>query len=132
MLVMLLRFTLSITLVGLPLTGHSEDWPMWRGARMDGTSLDKGFPQSADGTQNWSVEVPGAGHASPIVLGERIFLTSCLPDTEERVLQCFNRDDGKLLWQSVVLKSALEGKHRLNSHASSTPATDGERVFTAF
>ena len=132
MLVMLLRFTLSITLVGLPLTGHSEDWPMWRGPRMDGTSLDKGFPQSADGTQNWSVEVPGAGHASPIVLGERIFLTSCLPDTEERVLQCFNRDDGKLLWQSVVLKSALEGKHRLNSHASSTPATDGERVFTAF
>lgn len=110
----------------------AEDWPMWRGPRMDGTSLDKGFPTTADGTEQWRVEVPGLGHASPIVVGDHLYLVSCLPDTEERVLQAFDRSSGELEWQSTVLKSPLEGKHRLNSHASSTPACDGERVFTAF
>jgi outer membrane protein assembly factor BamB len=43
-----------------------------------------------------------------------------------------DRNSGRVVWESVVLKSPLEGKHRLNSHASSTPATDGERVYTAF
>lgn len=99
---------------------------------MDGTSLDTGFPVTAVGTMQWRVEIPGLGHASPIVLGDQVFLVSCLPETEERVLQCFDRRTGEILWQSVVLKSPLESKHRLNSQASSTPATDGERIFTAF
>jgi outer membrane protein assembly factor BamB len=110
----------------------AEDWPMWRGPRLDGTSLDKGFPTSAEDAEIWRSEVPGLGHASPIVVDNRIFLASCLPESEERVLLCFNRSTGDLAWQSTVLKSPLESKHRLNSHASSTPACDGERVYTAF
>jgi len=61
-----------------------------------------------------------------------VFAVSCDGKTEERLLICVDRVSGKGLWESVVLKSPLEGKHRLNSHASSTPATDGERVYTAF
>lgn len=100
---------------------------------MDGTSLDHGFPESmTEKTLVWRTELPGQGHASPIVWGDRIFTVAALPESEQRVLLCVNRDDGKLLWEKAVLKSPLEGKHRLNSHASSTPATDGERVFTAF
>ena len=111
----------------------SENWPQWRGVRMDGTSLDHGFPESmTEKTLVWRTELPGQGHASPIVWGDRIFTVAALPESEQRVLLCVNRDDGKLLWEKAVLKSPLEGKHRLNSHASSTPATDGERVFTAF
>lgn len=129
---MLCRVILALSVLGAPPFTHAEDWPMWRGPRMDGTSLDTGFPVTAVGTMQWRVEIPGLGHASPIVLGDQVFLVSCLPETEERVLQCFDRRTGEILWQSVVLKSPLESKHRLNSQASSTPATDGERIFTAF
>ena len=110
----------------------AEDWPQWRGPRLDGTSKDTGFPISAEGNVTWQVELPGSGHASPIVWQDRIFIVAALPENEERVLFCFERGTGKLLWQSTVLKAPQEGIHKLNSLASSTPATDGERVFTAF
>jgi outer membrane protein assembly factor BamB len=76
--------------------------------------------------------LPGCGHASPIVWQDRLFTVAALPKNEERVLLCLDRASGKLLWQSIVLKAPAEGIHKLNSLASSTPATDGERVFTAF
>jgi outer membrane protein assembly factor BamB len=128
----MIRFRLPfLLLLSLPL--HAENWPQWRGPRLDGTSLDQGFPVKVDGKSlSWRAELPGQGHASPIVWEDRVFTVAALAETEERVLQCVNRADGKVLWQKAVLKSPLEGKHRLNSHASSTPATDGERVFTAF
>ncbi|MBE7495394.1 MAG: PQQ-binding-like beta-propeller repeat protein [Verrucomicrobiaceae bacterium] len=111
----------------------AENWPQWRGPRLDGTSLDSGFPVAADEKSLvWKVALPGSGHASPIVWGDRIFTVAALPENEERVLLCLDRATGKLLWQSVVLKAPPEGIHKLNSLASSTPATDGERVFTAF
>ena len=111
----------------------AENWPQWRGLRMDGTSLDHGFPETvSQETATWRIELPGAGHASPIVWGDRVFTVAAIAETEQRVLLCLDRSSGKILWQEDVLKSALEGKHRLNSHASSTPATDGEHIFTAF
>ena len=111
---------------------QAENWPQWRGPRLDGSSLDAGFPVTAEGSQTWKVELPGSGHASPIVWEDKIFTVAALPDTEERVLLCLDRTSGKLLWQSSVLKAPAEGIHKLNSLASSTPATDGECVFTAF
>lgn len=110
----------------------AENWPQWRGPRLDGTSQDSGFPISADGSVTWKAELPGSGHASPIVWNDRLFTVAALPETEERVLLCLDRSSGKLLWQSVVLKAPPEGIHKLNSLASSTPATDGESIFTAF
>jgi outer membrane protein assembly factor BamB len=111
----------------------AENWPQWRGPRMDGTSLDQGFPTDAtEKSLAWKVELPGSGHASPIVWDDKVFTVATVAETQERVLLCLDRGDGRMLWRKTVLKSPLEGKHRLNSHASSTPATDGERVFTAF
>lgn len=110
----------------------AENWPQWRGPRLDGTSQDSGFPISADGSVTWKAELPGSGHASPIVWNDRLFTVAALPETEERVLLCLDRSSGKQLWQSVVLKAPPEGIHKLNSLASSTPATDGESIFTAF
>jgi len=121
-----------LSLLYLPLL-HAENWPQWRGPRMDGTSLDQGFAAKLDEKSvTWRKELPGQGHASPIVWDDRLFTVALLPEKEERVLLCVDRSQGKVLWQKTVLKSPLEGKHRLNSHASSTPATDGERIFTAF
>ncbi|HCN28768.1 MAG TPA: serine/threonine protein kinase [Verrucomicrobiales bacterium] len=123
--------TAVLLLSSLPLA--AENWPQWRGPRMDGTSHDQGFPVAADSQSlAWKVSLPGAGHASPIIWGDRVFTVTAVAESQQRMLLCHDRADGRLLWQSVVLTSPMEGKHRLNSHASSTPATDGERVYTAF
>jgi outer membrane protein assembly factor BamB len=61
-----------------------------------------------------------------------VFIVAAMPENEQRVLLCLDRASGKQLWQSTVLKAPIESIHKLNSQASSTPATDGERVFTAF
>ena len=123
----------ALILALLAASVHAENWPQWRGQRTDGTSLDKGFPVKVEpGNTVWRTELPGEGHASPIVWNDRVFVVACLPETTERVLICLDRASGKVLWQSTVVKSAIERIHPLNSHASSTPATDGERVFTSF
>jgi outer membrane protein assembly factor BamB len=87
---------------------------------------------TATSNVTWQAEPPGAGHASPIVWGDRVFTVSALPESEDRVLLCWDRRTGRQAWQRTVIHSPFERKHALNSHASSTPATDGELVFTAF
>ena len=119
---------------------HAENWPGWRGERGDGSSLEKNVPTSWDGASGeniaWKTPLPGGGHASPIVWEDRIFVVSCTEDQKteqkERLLVCLDRRTGKVLWQRSVLKSLLETKHNLNSHASSTPATDGKLVYVSF
>lgn len=113
----------------------AENWPCWRGPRGDGSSEERGVPTHWDAKGEnvaWKVEIPGTGHASPIVWQDRIFLASCLEQEQDRVLICLDRKTGKTLWQRSVLKSPLEKKHALNSYASSTPATDGELVYVTF
>jgi len=112
----------------------AENWPAWRGPRGDGTSLEKNVPVRWSGTENvvWKVPVPGKGHASPMVWADRIFVVTALPAKEHRLLLCLDRSSGKMLWQRVVLEAPLERINKLNSHASSTPATDGEKVYVSF
>ena len=112
----------------------AENWPMWRGPRADGSSIETNVPTRWSSTQNvrWAVPIPGKGHSSPVVWGDRIFVTTCLEDTRQRMLLCLDRSDGHLLWQREVLKAPLEKKHDLNSYASATPATDGKHIWVAF
>ena len=107
---------------------------MWRGPRLDGTSLETNVPVHWSATENvlWKTALPGAGHASPIVWADRVFTVTALPQSQARLLLCLDRRTGRILWQKTVVTSPLEKKHTLNSHASSTPATDGKLVFTAF
>ena len=113
---------------------YAEDWPCWRGPRLDGTSRENNPPLSWSPTTNilWTTELPGTGHASPIVWQQRVFLVTAVPETQERRLICVDRRNGQVLWQKTVLTTSLEHKHSLNSFASSTPATDGRLVFVAF
>src|SRR5262249_5154479 len=76
--------------------------------------------------------IPGKGHSSPIIWGDRIFLTTCLEPEGKRMLLCLDRRDGKMIWERPVFTAKLEDKHKLNSFASSTPATDGKLVFVPF
>ena len=112
----------------------AEDWPGWRGPRGDGTSIETKVPIRWSASENiaWKTPAPGYGHSSPIVSGDRIFVTSCIEKEYRRVLICFDRATGKPLWQRDVVKADLEKKHVLNSFASSTPATDGEMVYVTF
>ena len=112
----------------------AENWPAWRGPRGDGTSHETNIPFHWSATANvaWKTELPGSGHASPVVWGNRLFTVAALAETEERLLLCLDRKTGKILWRKTVVRSPLEKKHSLNSYASGTPATDGEQVYVAF
>jgi outer membrane protein assembly factor BamB len=128
-----MRFRVLLALLLLAPSAPAENWPQWRGPRLDGTSRDTGFPADCDPAKAaWRTPLPGEGHASPIVWHDRVFTVASIAESGERVLLCLDRATGKILWQTAVIKSPLEKKHGLNSHASSTPATDGERIFTAF
>ncbi len=111
----------------------AEFWPGWRGPRGDGTSIEPNVPVQWDTAHVlWKTEIPGQGHASPIVWGDRVCTATALPETQERLLVCLDRASGKILWQQTVVKGPLEKINKENSHASGTPATDGERIYVAF
>jgi len=112
----------------------AENWPGWRGPRGDGSSRGASLPTTWSPTENvvWKTAIPGVGHASPIIWEDRLFVVTCLPEQEQRRLLCLNRVTGQKLWEQTVLTTALERKHKLNSHASSTPVTDGEKVYVSF
>jgi outer membrane protein assembly factor BamB len=106
---------------------RGDDWPQWRGPALNGISTEKNLPTKWSATENiaWKVPIPGKGHSSPIIVGERVFLTSALEDKGERLLLCLSRKDGSVLWQKVVLSAPLEKKHKFNNYASATPCSDG-------
>jgi outer membrane protein assembly factor BamB len=112
----------------------AENWPGWRGPRGDGSSLDKNLPMQWSDTDKlaWKKAIPGIGHASPIIWQDRIFVVTCMEETEQRKLICLERKTGRALWTKVVLTAPLERKNKLNSFASSTPVTDGKRVYVSF
>lgn len=113
---------------------RTENWPEWRGPRGDGSSRETMVPVHWSATSNvvWKTELPGLGHASPIVWGDRVFTVTGVPAQEARMLLCLDRQGGKILWQKTALQAPFERKHALNTHASSTPATDGKLVYVAF
>jgi outer membrane protein assembly factor BamB len=112
----------------------AQEWPGWRGPKGDGTSAETGFPLRWSPTEHvkWKAPIPGKGHSSPVVWGDRVFLTTCIEPTGERRMLCLSAVDGRLLWESPLLTAPLERKHGLNSFASSTPVTDGRRLWVAF
>jgi hypothetical protein len=112
---------------------RAESWPGWRGPRGDGTCVEQGVPTNWDPAGAiWKTELPGKGHASPIVWGNRVFTVTGMTAAKQRVLLCIDRTDGNVLWQQTVVQGPLEKLHKENSYASGTPVTDGERVFVCF
>jgi len=113
---------------------HAENWPGWRGQSGDGISTEKGIPTKWSSTENiaWRIAIPGEGHSSPIIWGDKVFLTSSLTEKNKRILLCIDRLSGQTVWQRDVVQSPPETIHRLNSRASGTPATDGKQVYVTF
>jgi outer membrane protein assembly factor BamB len=80
----------------------------------------------------WRVALPEPGNSTPIVWGDRIFVTQAVAKEGRRTLMCFERKSGKLLWQSGVAYTQPEPSHATNPYASASPATDGKLVVAWF
>jgi outer membrane protein assembly factor BamB len=80
----------------------------------------------------WKVAVPGSGNSSPIIWGDRIFLTSAYDGGRRLSVLAFRRSDGYRIWESFAPNGSAEFVHQKNGNASATPATDGERVYVSF
>jgi outer membrane protein assembly factor BamB len=128
------RLTTSLlaTTLLVAFSASAANWPAWRGANGDGISTEKNLPVkwSKDENVRWRVPLPEAGNSTPIVWGERIFVTQ--PVGERRTLMCLARADGKLLWQVGVATKEKEPTHGTNPYCSASPVTDGERVIVSF
>jgi hypothetical protein len=109
-------------------------WSRWRGPSGQGVVDGKGYPTTWSETENvvWRVQVTGRGHSSPMVWGDRLFLTSAAPDGSSRSVLCYRRSDGTLLWERPVPVAPAEVLQAKNSYASSSPTTDGKLVYAYF
>jgi outer membrane protein assembly factor BamB len=128
------RSTVLLLVALLAARASAGEWPGWRGPHGDGHSDESDIPTRWSESENvaWSVAVPGKGHSSPVIWGDKIFLTTALENERQRLLLCLDRRSGKELWRRVVVTSPLEQKHDLNTYASATPATDGLRLWVSF
>lgn len=110
----------------------AADWPAWRGPTGDGVCTETNLPTKWSATEHvkWRVALPERGNSTPVVSGGRVFLTQAVGD--RRTLMCFDRKDGKLLWQQGVTAGEKDPTHPTNPYCSASPVTDGERVIVSF
>ena len=110
-------------------------WSRWRGPSGQGLVQGDGYPATWSDTENvrWKVAVPGSGNSSPIVWGDRLFLTTALDGGRGVAMLSFRISDGTMLWQTELPRPNVpESPHPKNGHASSTPSTDGKLVYAYF
>lgn len=155
--------TLLSTLLLLDATSFAANWPQWRGPSGQGVSEEKNLPTQWGVGKNikWKTAIPGRSHSSPIVWGNRVFLTTAVegdvvpgakavkhmmgdkeflhPDSigadREHSFKVISldRETGKILWEQTAFKGTpYDNRHRKSSYAASTPATDGKHVFAFF
>jgi outer membrane protein assembly factor BamB len=134
------------------LAARAENWPAWRGPTGQGLSTETDLPTTWSREENvrWKVPLPAPGNSTPIVWGDRVFITQAgdvtkwppkVPEyfaggssagghaiAEKRSVICFSRTDGKLLWQRDVVYKEPEITHPTNPFCSASPVTDGELV----
>jgi FOG: WD40-like repeat len=147
-----------LTAVTVAASAASLDrWPQFRGPESSGVAEDVRLPDAWSTTRNvaWKADIPGTGWSSPVVWGDRIFLTSVIsadkqeapkkglyfggnrltppPDEHRWMVYCLDFKTGKILWEREVHRGAPKSsRHLKNSYASETPVTDGERVYAYF
>jgi outer membrane protein assembly factor BamB len=130
---LILFLLLSVSLLPHNLLG--EDWPEFRGPGGQGHSAEKGLPISWSKSKNiaWKTDIPGLGWSSPVIRGEKIWLTTALDEGRSLRVLCLDRNNGKIIQNIEVFhKESPPRIHTKNSHASPTPILEGERVYVHF
>lgn len=133
---MTLAITASLA-VGIGASGNQElradaPWSQFRGPNFNGTSPTTGLPDSFSQRENvrWSVEMPGPSAATPVVFGDRVFVSTADVKRDKLVAMCLNRADGSVLWQRDVADGIR--KDTRSTYSAPSPATDGEFVYFFF
>jgi outer membrane protein assembly factor BamB len=121
----------AVSMMGVEGEG-ARYWSRWRGPSGQGLVTGTGYPDTWSPTQNvlWKTPVPGRGNSSPIVWGDRIFLTTA--EGAKLSVLAFRRSDGAPVWSAAAPATASGGAHQKNGHASGTVVVDGERVYASF
>lgn len=107
---------------------RAENWPQWRGAKLDGISHETNLPLSWSKTENvaWSFALPGSAGSSPVVWGDHIYLTSA--EDDNLVLMALSTD-GKQLWKQTLANQNKTVRGDEGNLASPSPSTDGKHVW---
>jgi outer membrane protein assembly factor BamB len=121
----------GVVLLSLAFVGavQAENWPRFRGPNGQGIAEAGAFPAKwSERDYNWKIDLPGGGHSSPVVWGDKIFVT-CADDTTLRgYLLCLNAADGRELWRKEYSLIRLS-MNALNSYAAASPALDADQVY---
>jgi len=125
------RSVLLILVVLLAPAAPAEDWPCFRGPSRQGLSQEKDVPTEWSATSNvkWKTPLPGEGWSSPIVFEDSVFMTTALDGGKSLHLIRLDRNEGQIAWHKEVTQQVPKYKQRPNSYATSTPATDGQKVY---
>ncbi|MCR9295758.1 MAG: PQQ-like beta-propeller repeat protein [bacterium] len=127
---------ISVQNAALP-TEFAEAWPAWRGPTGDGLATDRVAPTQWSDEQGvaWMSDIPGRGHGSPIVFGDRVFLATAIDAEQQQRLLAYDRATGDLIWDQLIHEGNFPSSgesHRKGSNANVTLATDGSRIYAAF
>jgi outer membrane protein assembly factor BamB len=125
---------LYLSLLAIVMPNHAADWPAWRGPTHNGICTEKGLPTKWSSTENvaWSAVLPERGNSTPIVVGDRVFITQATDNGQRRELWCLSKKDGSVLWKQGVTFTTKEVSHATNPQCSASPASDGKRVIASF
>ena len=118
-----------------PKLSAENDWPWWRGPSRNGVASETPVPTNFSDTENvvWKTPVPGRGHSSPTVVGDRVYLTTADEKAQIHAVLAFDRKTGNQLWKKDVSTGGFPAKnHPKNTEATATIASDGERLFANF
>ncbi|MGC3968179.1 MAG: PQQ-binding-like beta-propeller repeat protein [Pirellulales bacterium] len=115
-----------------PQLDPARDWPWWRGPGRNGAAHAGAKPPIEFGDDKnvvWRTPVPGRGHSSPIVVGEKIYLTTADEAAQTQSVLAFERATGKPLWTTEISRGNFPAEiHRNNTHATPTMACDGRQL----
>ncbi len=121
---------------GSPDAAGKNDWPTWRGPNRNGhADALQELPVALNPAKHtiWEVPVPGRGHGSPIVVGERIYLVTADEGKQTQSLLAYDRGTGDLAWTTVIHSGNFpERINRKATHANNSPAHDGEKLYVTF
>lgn len=124
----MIAFRFLAVLMATAVAVSASDWPQFRGPGGTGVSADAAIPLQPK--IEWSVELPGRGLSTPIVVGERVFVTCASgPKQDHLHLICFSAKDGARLWERQLRATGRTMTHPKTSVAASSPCSDGKHVF---
>ena len=119
-------------LLVMTVAAGAADWPRFRGPNGEGCGEAVGVPVPwTTNAYRWVVALPGVGHASPVVVGPRLFVTCGENSSAKRIVVCLDAVTGRMLWQREFASKPFT-QNGDNSYASATPAADPDGVVVAW